>query len=201
MKLLDFGLVQLQDGFLPEAKGSLEPAPPAAAAEEDGELRLTRAGHILGTPAYMSPEQGSEETADARSDIYSVGAVAYFLLTGRPPFVHPTLAQMVEAHKQEPPPPLPDEIDAGLAAVVMRCLKKAPDGRFQTVSELLQALGSCAAATTWAEEQAAAWWRERPAAADPAAADSQAARPEGTAPSSELDVSSARTSDLHRPTT
>src|SRR5262249_10290934 len=86
VKLLDFGLVL--------ARGV-------------GSARLTLNGAIAGTPAYMSPEQAAGgEDVDARSDIYSVGALAYFLLTGQPPFAHRSAAQMLVAHLHETPAPL-----------------------------------------------------------------------------------------------
>jgi serine/threonine-protein kinase len=88
-KLLDFGLVQ------------------DLSADADG--RLTRTGTVLGTPAYMSPEQAAGESAvDARGDVYGLGAVAFFALTGRPPFQGKTLGQLLAAHRSEPPPPLTD---------------------------------------------------------------------------------------------
>ena len=87
-KLLDFGLV----------------LPPVS--ETDGE-KLTQDGTVTGTPAYLSPEQaGGQETLDARSDIYSVGALAYFLLTGQPPFAGRSGVKMLAAHLYEKPEPL-----------------------------------------------------------------------------------------------
>src|SRR5262249_22693824 len=110
-KLLDFGLV------LP--RGS----------DADGD-KLTQDGAITGTPAYLSPEQaGGLEAADARSDIYSVGALGYFLLTGRPPFAGRPAVQMLAAHLYESPAALPADVPADLAAVVMRCLAKSPAER------------------------------------------------------------------------
>jgi serine/threonine-protein kinase len=101
-KLLDFGLVQ-----------------DLSAADAD---RLTRTGTVVGTPAYMSPEQAAGESAvDARGDVYGLGAVAFFALTGRPPFQGKTVGQLLAAHRSEPPPPLNDlrpDVGADLAAVV-----------------------------------------------------------------------------------
>ena len=114
----------------------------------------------------MSPEQATGKSGlDARSDIYSLGAVAYFLLTGQAPFVRETAMMMLMAHAYEPVVPLSQvrpEVPADLQAVVMRCLEKDPAGRFPDAHTLEQALAACASADQWTEEQAALWWREHP---------------------------------------
>src|SRR5262249_32822837 len=120
---------------------------------------LTQEGTIAGTPAYMSPEQarGSAEV-DARSDIYSLGAVAYFLLTGRPPFVRATAVQTLAAHLDEegtPPDRHREGVPADLQAVVLRCLEKEPARRFQGADELGQALARCDCAGGWTPQRAA----------------------------------------------
>src|SRR5262249_28072905 len=117
-KLLDFGLV------VPLGKSP-------------GSEKLTREGAIAGTPAYMSPEQASgPEEIDGRSDIYSIGALAYFLLTGQPPFAGRSGVQVLAAHLYEPPPPLTThrpEVPAELEAVVLKCLAKIPVDRYPDV--------------------------------------------------------------------
>jgi eukaryotic-like serine/threonine-protein kinase len=127
-KLLDFGLV----------------LPPVSAA--DGE-RLTQEGMVTGTPAYLSPEQADgQETVDTRSDIYSLGALAYFLLTGQPPFAGRSGVKMLAAHLYEQPVPLSarnPNVLADLEAVVLRCLAKEPAGRFADVADLEEALAAC----------------------------------------------------------
>jgi serine/threonine-protein kinase len=142
IKLLDFGLVQV-------------------AGLEQAEPRLTQEGAIAGTPAYMSPEQAAgKPELDARSDIYSLGAVAYFLLTGHPPFVRPTALQTLAAHIYESPAGLcgPGDVAADLQAVVLRCLAKDPACRFPDAESLDQALAQCGCANRWTREQAEAWW-------------------------------------------
>lgn len=126
-KLLDFGLVH------------------DLSAEADD--RLTRAGMVLGTPAYMCPEQTEGASAvDARGDIYSLGAVAFFALTGRPPFQEKTTGLLLAAHRFKPPPLLKDfrpDAPSNLASILTRCLSKDPADRFQTTADVLQALEEC----------------------------------------------------------
>jgi serine/threonine-protein kinase len=114
------------------------------------EERLTRTGMVLGTPAYMSPEQAAgDSTVDARGDLYSLGAVAFFALTGRPPFQGKAIGQLLAAHRYEPPPPVTDlrpDVPADLAAVIARCLAKEPTARFQSAADLDRAFGECSCA-------------------------------------------------------
>jgi serine/threonine-protein kinase len=144
VKLLDFGLVQVH-------------------SLEEGVGKLTQQGAIAGTPAYMSPEQGAGQAAlDGRSDLYSLGAVAYFLLTGQPPFVRDTAVQTLAAHLCESVVALdrhrPD-VPADLQAAVQRCLEKGPARRFPDAGALAEALARCGCARQWTTERAAAWWR------------------------------------------
>jgi len=144
-KLLDFGLVRTTAG--------------AAVSES-----LTQHGMLVGTPAYMSPEQaGGDGEVDARSDIYSLGAVAYYLLTGQPPFTGKTAVQVLAAHLHERVSALTElrgDVPEDVNGVVLRCLEKAPKQRFQDVTELEEALGQCRCAGAWDREQAAGWWRQ-----------------------------------------
>jgi serine/threonine-protein kinase len=145
VKLVDFGLVR----------------PPDAA----GEGRLTKEGLILGTPDFMSPEQArGDDTLDARSDLYSLGAVAYFLLTGRPPFTGQSVLQTLTAHLHEPVAPLSSQgvaVEADLEAVVLRCLGKAAAERYDDAEALDQALRDCGCAGQWTETEARCWWQGR----------------------------------------
>jgi serine/threonine-protein kinase len=104
---------------------------------------LTMVGEIVGTPQYMSPEQATGETLDARSDLYSLGVVAFFALTGRLPFESSTAHGFLSAHITKPAPPLaplrPD-VPPALASAVDRLLQKNPAARFQTGEELAEFL-------------------------------------------------------------
>jgi serine/threonine-protein kinase len=144
VKLLDVGLVR--------------PAGPGG----DG-AKLTRYGVAVGTPEYMSPEQAEGfEAIDARSDLYSAGALAYFLLARRPPFRDASPVRVLMAHLQTPATPLrtlrPD-VPEDLSAVVHKCLSKAPAQRYADAAGLERALAGCACAGQWSEERAADWWR------------------------------------------
>jgi eukaryotic-like serine/threonine-protein kinase len=100
---------------------------------------------------YLSPEQaGGQEKVDARSDIYSLGALAYFLLTGGPPFAGRSGVKMLAAHLYEEPERLSARrpgVPADLEAVVLRCLAKDPQGRFSDVESLDGALAACVPST------------------------------------------------------
>jgi tRNA A-37 threonylcarbamoyl transferase component Bud32 len=143
-KLLDFGLVR--------------PATTGRAAY------LSAEGQILGTPLFMSPEQarGAREV-DERSDIYSLGAVAYYLLTGRPPFDGEDSIAVLIAHARDPVVP-PSRVRPGipedLERVVLRCLAKDAAERFPDAESLERALGLCACAGDWDQERAVRWWRD-----------------------------------------
>jgi tRNA A-37 threonylcarbamoyl transferase component Bud32 len=149
-KLLDFGLVK-----------------PLA---EMSSPRITQEGAISGTPLFMSPEQANGQSeVDARSDIYSLGAVAYTLLTGLPPFDRPSPMAVIIAHARDealPPSRFRADVPADLEAVILRCLAKRPADRFQDAESLEQALADCAAADQWTQEQATRWWHDHDAPMD-----------------------------------
>ena len=143
-KLLDFGLVR--------------PSAMVRAPSQSVE------GQILGTPLFMSPEQamGGREL-DQRSDIYSLGAVAYYLLTGRPPFDEASGIHVMIAHARDPvvpPSQIRAEVPADLDQVVMRCLAKSTGDRYADAESLEQALGASACAGEWDQKRASRWWRE-----------------------------------------
>jgi serine/threonine-protein kinase len=142
-KLLDFGLVK------PMAKFD--------------DAHLTQEGSITGSPLYMSPEQSTGDSeSDARSDIYCLGAVGYFLLSGRPPFNYEQPIKVLLAHAREIPPSLSDledDIPADLEAVIMKCLEKEPSERYQNVLELRDALLNCESSGHWTRRVAQQWWK------------------------------------------
>jgi Tol biopolymer transport system component len=119
-----------------------------AVSSATGESDLTSAGIALGTPAYMSPEQASADPLiDHRADIYSVGAVGYELLTGRPPFAGLPPQQVLAAHLSRAPEHVSNHrtaVPPALAAIVMRCLEKRPSDRWQSADELLSQLEAIA---------------------------------------------------------
>src|SRR5688572_1871599 len=97
--------------------------------------QLTAAGELLGTPAYMAPEQisGMAHTADARTDVHALGAVLYYVLTGRPPYDAISFVELSAQILHAEPPPLQSlvpRIDPGLERVVLKCLRKDPSERF-----------------------------------------------------------------------
>ena len=99
-------------------------------------------GTVVGTPYYMSPDQCLGETLDPRSDVYSLGAVFYEMLSGRRPFVAETVSGNVNKHLYEDPPPLPEELNIPrrIAAAIMRALAKNPDDRPQNATEFARQL-------------------------------------------------------------
>lgn len=113
-------------------------------ARAGGEAGLTTFGMAVGTPAYMSPEQAAgDPNIDHRADLYALGAMAYEMLTGRPPFEGDSPQTILAAHISEAPRPLTelrDALPAPLTEVVMRCLEKHPADRFQSAAELRSAL-------------------------------------------------------------
>jgi serine/threonine-protein kinase len=156
-KLLDFGLVK-----------------PLTENLTGGDEELTQIGSVTGSPLYMSPEQSvGESPLDERSDIYSLGAVAYYALTGRPPFEASSPLKVMMAHATEQPKSLrvakeeyfadrsigsKEEISTALDALILKCLSKNPSERFQSVRELADALSELPEASQWNERAAQRWW-------------------------------------------
>ncbi|MBS2023231.1 MAG: serine/threonine protein kinase, partial [Deltaproteobacteria bacterium] len=139
VKLVDFGIAKL------EPQG----------AQQGG--AVTETGVVMGTPAYMSPEQAAGRIGEIgrRSDVYSLGVVMYQLATGRVPFEGPSTAETLVKHLQErprPPRELEQSVPAEYEAVILKALEKKREDRFQSMKELHDALRACMRALGVSEE-------------------------------------------------
>ena len=145
VKVLDFGIVKL--------------------ATDGTQTQLTAEDAISGTPAFFPPEMAQGDEVDGRADLYSLGCVAYFLLTGRLVFELPSPMAMLLAHVQTPasPPSALAEVPPELDALVLACLAKSPDDRPASCDELRDALLATSLAETWTPEAARAWWEAQEA--------------------------------------
>ena len=147
VKVLDFGLVKSdRDAGAPDANTSTQQ-------------------QLMGTPAYMAPEQiEAGESVDARTDLYALGCVAYWLLTGQAPFPAPTALQVMTRHLYSAPAPpsscASEPIPSAIDALVLRCLEKNPGDRPQSADALGRDLAACADNEAWSSELAESWWRE-----------------------------------------
>ncbi len=149
VKVLDFGLVK--------------------ARKLEGQVELTSATATLGTPLYMSPEAVEHpDRVDARTDLYSLGCVGYYLLTGETVFagltVGEVLMQQVRSVPEKPSVRLREPVSADLEDLLMTCLAKTPEQRPASAEALEAALAKCAAAAAWSRELAGEWWRKHGAA-------------------------------------
>jgi len=145
LKLLDFGLVK-------EVKGS-------------GGVDVTNAGSVSGTPQYMCPEAvTASESMDGRSDLYAVGAVAFYLLTGRHLFEGSSVVEVLGHHMHTEPPrasahvpaPIPDALDE----LIWRCVSKDPDSRPKSALAFLDELAGIPGVAPWTPADALRWWNE-----------------------------------------
>ncbi len=112
------------------------------AKPSSGSLDITQPGLVVGTPIYMSPEQGAGEDVDCTSDIYSLGVVLYEMLTGRVPFQSENVGTIIYKHLHEPPAALNAEVPGPLEGIVLRCLGKRPQDRYASPGELVRALNA-----------------------------------------------------------
>lgn len=156
LKVMDFGLVKSVVGR-PEALAVTESA----------------SSHIVGTPLYLAPEAISGAPVDARSDIYALGAVLYFLVVGAPVFLGRTVVEVCTQHLLADPTP-PSEltkqpVPADLEQIILRCLAKKPEQRFASVGALHLALSEVSGLTSWSEGEALSWWSRWQASRAPAA--------------------------------
>jgi hypothetical protein len=143
VKVLDFGLVKAVGGA--------------------DEAHLTSANAVTGTPLYLSPEAVNEpDRLDARADVYALGAVAYYLLTGQPVFTGSTVMEICMKHVRETPTPpstrLGRPVSTALEQLILRCLAKARADRPGDAGALLRELDKCSVAGRWSADDAAAWW-------------------------------------------
>jgi hypothetical protein len=135
-KLLDFGIAKLT---APRAiEGTRNLLDTTLTPEGLG----TRPGAVLGSPGYMSPEQVRGEPVDARTDIFSLGAVLYEMLAGAPAFPAKSLIESGHAILESEPPPLPESVPPSVEMLVRRCLEKEPARRFQSAADLAFDLGA-----------------------------------------------------------
>jgi tRNA A-37 threonylcarbamoyl transferase component Bud32 len=150
VKVLDFGLVKAVDRG---AGGGMKPTA------------------VVGTPHFMPPEAVERpESVDSRGDLYSLGAVGYWLLTGKTLFERETIEDLLVCQVKEPPPHpsqrLGRPLSSDLADLIMRCLAKRPEQRPPSAEALDQALAGCVAAGGWTAQDAEQWWRANGAAVE-----------------------------------
>jgi hypothetical protein len=152
VKVLDFGLVK----------------------QIAGDVRSSLSGKdtIVGTPLFMSPEEiSAPDSVGAPSDLYSLGAVAYYLLCGAPVFEGGNVIEVCGHHLHTPPAPLsrraPRPVPADLETIILACLAKDPAARPASAQHLAERLRRCADAGTWTERDAQDWWRTHASLADP----------------------------------
>jgi len=143
VKVLDFGLVKAVGGA--------------------DEAHLTAANAVTGTPLYLSPEAVNEpDRLDARADVYALGAVAYYLLTGQPVFNGATVMEICMKHVRDAPQPpsarLGRSVSPALEQLILRCLAKGRADRPGDAGALLRELEKCPVAGHWSADDAAAWW-------------------------------------------
>jgi serine/threonine-protein kinase len=150
VKVLDFGLVKAIDA---------QPRQP----RQPGQTARTEEGLVPGTPDYMAPEMTLGNPIDGRADLYAVGCVGYFLLTGKAVFEAANVFHMIARHLNDAPTPpsalarfpLPEQLDR----IIMGCLQKRPDDRPRTAAELSVALTGIPI-EPWTDADAAQWWRD-----------------------------------------
>ncbi|HET9934412.1 MAG TPA: serine/threonine-protein kinase [Polyangiaceae bacterium] len=152
-KVVDFGLVKSVSSLGREGQGPT----------------LSSANTIVGTPLYLAPEGlTSPDRIDARADLYALGAVGYYLLTGAPVFRGQSLLEVAAQHLHQAPVPPSERVEQpiprALEALIMRCLAKNPLERPQSANELISELKSCGV-SEWTLSDAGGWWQENGATA------------------------------------
>jgi serine/threonine protein kinase len=172
VKVLDFGLVRAlkgdEDDTEPLSTQAVFETTAAASLQAPLDAKLTRAGSVMGTPEFMAPEQALGRKLDGRADLYALGCVGYWLLTGRLVFHKNTPMLTLLAHIQEPPPSLDEMVVGGvphgLKLCIVDCLAKSPDHRPQDaralLTRLVEAERQLEPDQVWTEERAQAWWQK-----------------------------------------
>jgi len=142
VKVLDFGLVKAQ--------------------QTTQATQLTQLGVASGTPAFIAPEQALGETVDPRTDLYALGCVGYWMLTGQLVFKGPSATAMVIDHVKTRPTPPSDRteqnIPENLERVILRCLEKDPEQRPADADDLRNQLEECSLPGVWGPDEATHWW-------------------------------------------
>ncbi|MBX2812422.1 MAG: serine/threonine protein kinase [Myxococcales bacterium] len=146
VKVLDFGLVKIP-------------------TETRSDLQATQEGRIVGTPAYLAPEIAiGDQPVDGRADLYALGCVAYYMLTGHAVFTQNTPMKLAIAHAtaapERPSTRLGCDLPRELEEIVLACLNKKVDERPSTAAELASRLKATGLASHWTQERAALWWDE-----------------------------------------
>jgi len=144
VKVLDFGLVKVRD------------------RDDEGDLKLSADDRVSGTPAFIAPEQAMSADVDARTDIYQLGCVTFWLLTGtlvfRAESALGTMMMHVQAVPDAPSSRTEQPIPAALDRLVLSCLEKDPARRPQSIDQLVQMLDACDVAEPWTADRARKWW-------------------------------------------
>jgi serine/threonine-protein kinase len=167
VKVLDFGLVKNE-----------------AARRGEEDVRLTAVGSISGTPAFMAPEMIEGNAVGPASDVYALGCVAYWLLTGKFVFQATNATAMLVKHLQQPPvaPSVVSQqpIEPKLDQLILDCLAKDPAARPANAVELGRRLGGCEETSQWTQDMAQRWWAEHMFPAPEATGETPAPRTDTT---------------------
>ncbi len=171
VKVLDFGLVRMlgEEGFSAEASASFGEVAPGDENHATSN-KLTHAGHITGTPEFIAPEQALGQELDGRADLYALGCVGYWLLTGKTLYARNSAMALLLAHIHDPPPNVsasaPSPLPSGLSELIASCLSKSADDRPQSAHILLALLRAIPLepSQSWSEQNAADFWNAYEAA-------------------------------------
>jgi serine/threonine-protein kinase len=173
LKVLDFGLVK----DIGSVEAPLSVAAGATGLASESDAALSQDGSLLGTPLYMAPEGMTDPTKlDVRADLFALGAVGYYLLTGSSPFPGRTAIEVFKKERQGPPRPLGvaarHPVPPVLERAILDCLAFRREDRPASAEALDAVLEGCAVEPAWTRADARNWWRERgPAALEAARAE------------------------------